>query len=61
MMTTTNMVLLKTVRLGFLAGQTEVPDDFDQMGSSDITELFELERAEREVPEKPSPSLTTDR
>ncbi|MGB7299946.1 MAG: type II toxin-antitoxin system prevent-host-death family antitoxin [Burkholderiaceae bacterium] len=27
-------------RLGFLAGQFEVPDDFDSMGQSDIDALF---------------------
>jgi antitoxin (DNA-binding transcriptional repressor) of toxin-antitoxin stability system len=27
-------------RLGFLAGQFQVPDDFDQMGSDDIADLF---------------------
>ena len=28
-------------RLGFLAGQFSVPDDFDRMGAEDITRLFE--------------------
>jgi prevent-host-death family protein len=27
-------------RLGFLAGQVEVPDDFDTMGSAEIEQLF---------------------
>ena len=27
-------------RLGFLAGQITVPDDFDRMGSSEIEQLF---------------------
>ena len=27
-------------RLGFLAGQIAVPDDFDRMGSSEIESLF---------------------
>ena len=27
-------------RLGFLAGQLAVPDDFDQMGSEEIKQLF---------------------
>jgi prevent-host-death family protein len=27
-------------RLGFMAGQISVPDDFDQMGSSEIEQLF---------------------
>ena len=27
-------------RLGFLAGQISVPDDFDQMGSVEIQDLF---------------------
>jgi prevent-host-death family protein len=27
-------------RLGFLAGQIAVPDDFDQMGSEEIKQLF---------------------
>ena len=28
-------------RLGFMAGQGSVPDDFDRMGEEDITRLFE--------------------
>ena len=28
-------------RLGFLAGQIKVPDDFDQMGAEQIMQLFE--------------------
>ncbi len=28
-------------RLGFLAGQLAVPDDFDRMGESEIATLFE--------------------
>lgn len=27
-------------RLGFMAGQMQVPDDFDQMGKSEIEQLF---------------------
>jgi prevent-host-death family protein len=27
-------------RLGFMTGQIAVPDDFDQMGSTDIEQLF---------------------
>jgi prevent-host-death family protein len=27
-------------RLGFLAGQVEVPEDFDAMGSAEIEQLF---------------------
>ncbi len=27
-------------RLGFMAGQITVPDDFDQMGSQEIEQLF---------------------
>lgn len=27
-------------RLGFLAGEIEVPDDFDRMGSAQIEDLF---------------------
>jgi prevent-host-death family protein len=30
-------------RLGFLAGQFAVPDDFDSMGKSEIEQLFEGE------------------
>ena len=30
----------QTRRLGFMAGQIEVPDDFDRMGSSEIERLF---------------------
>ncbi len=29
-----------TKRLGFMAGQFEVPDDFDTMGSMEIEQLF---------------------
>lgn len=28
-------------RLGFLAGEIEVPDDFDRMGGDEIARLFE--------------------
>jgi prevent-host-death family protein len=28
-------------RLGLLAGQCQVPDDFDQLGAADIADLFE--------------------
>ena len=28
-------------RLGLLAGECQVPDDFDQMGASEIADLFE--------------------
>lgn len=31
-------------RLGFMAGQIAVPDDFDAMGSTEIGQLFEGER-----------------
>jgi prevent-host-death family protein len=31
-------------RLGFLAGEIEVPDDFDRMGESEIAALFGAER-----------------
>lgn len=27
-------------RLGFMAGQLQVPDDFDRMGSDEIAQLF---------------------
>ena len=30
----------KVKRLGFMAGQIAVPDDFDSMGSADIEALF---------------------
>lgn len=30
----------KMKRLGFMAGQITVPDDFDQMGSAEIETLF---------------------
>jgi prevent-host-death family protein len=30
-------------RLGFLAGEIAVPDDFDRMGEADIAALFALE------------------
>jgi prevent-host-death family protein len=32
-------------RLGFLAGQIAVPDDFDRMGSAEIAQLFGDETA----------------
>ena len=28
-------------RLGFLAGQIEVPDDFDELGAAEITGMFD--------------------
>jgi len=31
----------KVRRLGFMAGQIEVPDDFDRMGEAEITHIFE--------------------
>jgi prevent-host-death family protein len=31
-------------RMGFLAGQIKVPDDFDRMGSSEIETLFGLDQ-----------------
>jgi len=30
----------QTKRVGFLAGQIEIPDDFDQIGQSEIEEIF---------------------
>lgn len=30
-------------RLGFLAGEIEVPDDFDRMGEGDVERLFGIE------------------
>ncbi|HLN25674.1 MAG TPA: type II toxin-antitoxin system prevent-host-death family antitoxin [Patescibacteria group bacterium] len=30
----------QTRRLGFLAGQISVPDDFDEMGSAEIEQMF---------------------
>jgi len=30
----------QTKRVGFLAGKIKVPDDFDQMGQSEIAEMF---------------------
>jgi hypothetical protein len=32
--------LFQVRRLGFMAGQILVPDDFDRMGSTDIERLF---------------------
>ena len=32
--------VLQVRRIGFLAGQLSVPDDFDRMGSDDIDQLF---------------------
>ena len=34
-------------RLGFLAGQMKVPDDFDSMGSAEIEALFGGEKKKR--------------
>ena len=34
---------LATKRIGFMKGQIQVPDDFDVMGSTEITNLFGLE------------------
>ena len=34
---------LKVCRLGFLAGQMSIPDDFDLMGSADIEDMFDGE------------------
>lgn len=34
----------QTRRLGFMAGQIAVPDDFDRMGSAEIEELFRGDR-----------------
>jgi len=31
-------------RLGFMSGQIDVPDDFDQMGGGEVEKLFEGER-----------------
>lgn len=33
----------QTRRMGFLAGQFSVPDDFDRMGSAEIDEMFDGE------------------
>ena len=33
----------KVKRVGFMAGQIEVPDDFDRMGSEEIERLFGVE------------------
>ena len=30
----------QTQRLGFMAGQISIPDDFDQMGRAEIAQLF---------------------
>lgn len=32
-------------RLGFLAGQAQIPDDFDEIAAADIADLFESEGA----------------
>lgn len=34
----------KPKRLGFLAGEIEVPDDFDTMGEQELAALFGLDR-----------------
>jgi prevent-host-death family protein len=33
-----------TRRLGFMAGEIAIPDDFDTMGSSDIANLFGIDQ-----------------
>jgi len=33
--------LAETEKLGFMAGEIAVPDDFDSLGSAEITHLFE--------------------
>jgi prevent-host-death family protein len=33
--------LAETEKLGFMAGEIAVPDDFDSLGSTEITHLFE--------------------
>jgi prevent-host-death family protein len=33
----------KVQRLGFMAGQSAIPEDFDEMGSAEIGQLFEGE------------------
>jgi prevent-host-death family protein len=33
----------KVQRLGFMSGQIAIPEDFDEMGSAEITQLFEGE------------------
>jgi prevent-host-death family protein len=35
----------QTKRLGFMAGQISVPDDFDRMGSAEIVRMFGDETA----------------
>lgn len=34
----------KVRRLGFLAGEVDVPDDFDRMGDAEIADAFETTR-----------------
>lgn len=41
-------------RTGFLAGHIEVPDDFDQLGDSEIEQLFGLTNDGQESFKKPS-------
>lgn len=36
----------ETRRLGFMAGQIKVPDDFDRMGETEIEKLFGSEDSE---------------
>ena len=33
----------ETRRMGFLAGEIEVPDDFDQMGEEEIAQFFGMD------------------
>ena len=35
-------------RLGFLAGQFAVPDDFNQMACEEIQELFQIDDSKKE-------------
>ena len=45
----TNSQIEPNLRSGFLEGQIEIPDDFDEMGADEIKDLFEAR------PTKPSP------
>ena len=35
-----SMAVPQRQRLGFMAGEIEVPDDFDSMGSKEIEQMF---------------------
>jgi hypothetical protein len=58
-MTSVTKPLGKISRLGFLAGQMQVPDDFDRMAREEIEQLLAGSIRE-DAPVDPQPPLATD-